>query len=74
MIDPIFGGDIMAPDFRSTCGDGGRRCQRFMLLDLTICGHWDLEIESDWSEPLRLRSATFVQRPGGLIHCGGDGP
>ena len=73
-IDPLFSGDVWAPAFNSACGDGGRRCQRFLLLDLSICGSWDLEMESDYAEPPRLRSATFTARPGGLIHCGGDGP
>jgi hypothetical protein len=73
-IDPLFSGDVKEPAFRSTCGDGGRRCQRFLLLDYSICGSWDLEIESDYAEPLRLRSATFTARPNGLIHCGDDGP
>lgn len=71
-LDPLFSGDVLEPSYDSTCGDAGRRCQMFHLSDMTICGHWQLEIESDYSEPLRLRSATFVERPGGSIHCGQD--
>jgi len=71
-ISPIFSGDVLEPAYNSTCGDGGLRCQRFMILDMSICGSWDIEIESDWANEPRLRSATFVERPGGLIHCNGE--
>lgn len=69
-IDPTSSGDINDPQLRSTCGDGGHRCQSFMILDISICGSWDIEIESDWDDELHLRSATFVQRPGSMDHCG----
>jgi hypothetical protein len=72
LIEPFQPANISSRSTRR-CGAGGRyRCQIFFVVDIALCGGWQLEAESAWEEPFRLRSATFIKREGIAIHCGGE--
>lgn len=72
LIEPFRPTNISSRSTRR-CGAGGRyRCQVFFIVDLALCGGWQLEVESGWDEPFRLRAATFIQRAGIAIHCNGE--
>lgn len=72
LIAPLDPESIRRPA-ATRCGANDRyRCQVFFLVDVAICGGWQVEVESGWDEPFRLRSATFIRRAHIAIHCNGE--
>lgn len=72
LIAPLDPASIRRPA-ATRCGANDRyRCQVFFIVDLALCGGWELEVESGWGEPFQMRSATFIQRAQIAIHCNGE--